>query len=93
MVPPAITARLKTTVDHAIHENNRCRPAVDSVMSQGYRQGWMTLPPDCPNDPRMALPNAGYDWPMKRLLLLAAVAAVGVIVYKVLTSEIPLEDS
>jgi hypothetical protein len=41
----------------------------------------------------MALPNAGYDWPMKRLLLLAAVAAVGVIIYKVLTSEIPLEDS
>jgi hypothetical protein len=30
---------------------------------------------------------------MKRLLLLVAVAAIGVVIYKVLTSEIPLEDS
>ena len=90
MVPPAMTARLNATVAHATHENNRCLPDVGSIMAQGYLLGWTTLHR---HGRDIAPRDAGYDSPMKRLLFLVAAAAIAAVIYKVLTAEIPLEDS
>ncbi len=40
-----------------------------------------------------APPNNDYPWFMKRIILLIAIAAIAAIIYKILTSEIPLEES
>jgi hypothetical protein len=40
-----------------------------------------------------ALRNNDYPWFMKRIILLLAIAAIAAIIYKILTSEIPLEES
>ena len=38
-------------------------------------------------------PSTRYPLLMKKLILLAVIAAIGVVLYKVLTTEIPIDDA
>ena len=39
------------------------------------------------------LPATYYPWPMKKLILIAVVAAIAAVLYKVLTTEVPIDDA
>lgn len=92
IAPPSTTRTLKTSTDHARFRNLRRAGVRESFTDRSILSRYRTPQDDYEIGTRLI----GYDSAMKKviigLLVLAAAAGLGVVAYRTMTVEVPVED-